>query len=176
MQRVFGWVRGHALISVAVAFFVGLAAGSSGKTAVDSAPATSSTDAEASADVEEVEDEPVVAEEVEEEEPAPVAQSEASFSRTCDYLLGDQYELIGDSRVKNTGNIGIVAEIIFEWRQAGTMPIKEKKTVRLSPGAAKTVRANIVATSDQIDRLQAMPYGQQCKVRGRIIEEWGTPQ
>lgn len=115
---------------------------------------------------------------VPEEEPAPVPDPDGNYTSNCDYLLGsglNDYWFIGGARVKNVGNVGIVAEVKAKWLQLGGSDVKETKKLRLDVGESRRVNFNIAATGDQIDRHQAIESGRTCNVKVSLVDTFGEP-
>jgi hypothetical protein len=114
--------------------------------------------------------------------PAPaIPDPKATYTHSCDYLLGDftesasGFRFIGSAKIKNTGNIGIVVTVTATWGQLGTAPIKVVKTARVPVNGSKTVQMTKVATSNQIDLQQAGNIGGQgCNVKVSISDEFGS--
>lgn len=105
---------------------------------------------------------------------------DASYSASCDYLLGDftesksGFRFVGDARVQNTGNIGIVSRVRAKWLLAGGDEVTAQKRVRVRPGKSKRVGLLRVATQDQIDRHQSLGLTtQSCKVKATIVDTFG---
>lgn len=168
-----GWIAGKPLITLVVVFLIGVGAGN---TSPEDADAEPTKDAVAETEAPEVEPEE---EEKDDYVPPPTPDPDARYSQTCDYLLssdiyGDNH-LIGSSKVNNTGNVGVVAEVTFKWFQAGGAAIVEKDTLRIPYNGHKTAKANIPADMDVISRLQALPYDQQCSVRAKLVDTFGNP-
>jgi hypothetical protein len=122
-------------------------------------------------------DEATTEEETETEEPPPVPNPDGTFTSQCDYLLGDfsesrsGYRFVADARLRNTGNVGIIATATATWAQIGGQPIRERKRIRVPVGRAKTARFLRVASSDEIDRHQSADSG--CQVNVRIVDTFG---
>ena len=103
--------------------------------------------------------------------PAPVvrAKPNAKYTSKCEYLLGDSssatkhgYRFVSSASVHNTGNIGIVAVFETTWRQAGAAPVRVRKRFKLARGKTKFVTLLHLATSNEIEQIQAVGYDQQC--------------
>jgi len=114
--------------------------------------------------------------------PAPVAPDpKASYTKSCDYLLGDfsesmsGFRFVANAKIRKTGNVGIVVEVTATWGQLGTAPIKVVKTTKIAVGSSKTVQITKVATSNQIDLQQAGGSGQGCNVKATISDTFGEP-
>lgn len=171
MSGISAWVKAHAWLAVGIALIAGIGLGAASQQQ-DSEPVAH--EAEEPAD----QPDPLYTGTVEEEPEIITEDPKATFTRTCTYLLGSgigDYRLIGTSKVVNTGNIGVRVKITFLWNQVGAAPIKKVKEVDVPFGGRKTVRADIPATQEQIDRLQSMPYDDQCKVRAQRLGTFGEP-
>jgi hypothetical protein len=177
------WVREHAWLAVGIGLILGMSLGAAA-TKVDPAEEKTSSVAaepeESSSEEETSETTTPTTEYV-----APVQEDpEVRFSQTCDYLLSNEIygdiSLIGDSKVRNTGNVGVRGKIIFRWNQAGAAPIKEEKEFRLEVGTTTHVRANLKYPyqgegGDIVDRIQALPYDDHCKVNAVLTDTFGEP-
>lgn len=118
-----------------------------------------------------------------EEEPAPEPNPDANYTSSCDYLLGDftdysanGYTFVADARIKNTGNIGIKYEARAAWFQAGGGKVHREKTGKLQPGKVVRVGFNVPVSSNEIDRIQALDGGQNCKIVVAMVDTFGQPQ
>jgi hypothetical protein len=115
-----------------------------------------------------------------EEEPPPVADPKAQYDSDCDYVLGPLTNLqfhprfLGDARIRNTGNVGLVVNVVATWAQAGSPPVAEKKRVRIPFGGRKVVRFNRAASQEELDLHQAVDRYPACKVRATIIDTFGS--
>jgi hypothetical protein len=91
--------------------------------------------------------------------PPPVANPDGTYQGSCDYTLGtgfdNNYHVIGEIDLDNTGNVGVIVHTRITWPQEGADPITARKTVHLPTGAHKPVRFRIPVTSEQIDLLQS---------------------
>ena len=116
-------------------------------------------------------------------EPPPAAEPDGTFTSNCDYILGDftnytksGFRFVADAKLHNTGNVGTIDEVKAIWYQAGGGKIVETKKVRSRPG--QTVRVGITKPvgQDQIDLIQSLDYGDECKVKVTMIDTFGTPE
>ena len=119
----------------------------------------------------------------EEPSPEPSPDPEGTYTDSCDYLLGDfsnytktGFRFVADAKVKNTGNIGTVNEVTATWFQAGGKKIVMTKTVRLEPGLQRRVGFPKLVGQDEIDLIQALNGGDQCKVKVTMVDTFGEPQ
>jgi hypothetical protein len=98
----------------------------------------------------------------------------AEANHTCDYLLGKgdgtDYSFVADSFITNTGSVPARVRVTATWRQAGTKPITQTKTVSVPVGATdQQVSFSVHATPAQIDRIQSLDTDNQCTVTEKII-------
>lgn len=110
--------------------------------------------------------------------------AKAKLTGTCDYdlgtsAMGTDYTISAEVEVKNTGNIGIKAQVTARWPQFGHAPISASKTVTVGYKKTVTVRFARHATQVQIDRLQSFQLRHSdddgCSYKGKIIETSGQP-
>jgi hypothetical protein len=122
-----------------------------------------------------------------ETEPAPTADPDGDYTSNCDMLLkeGSGYSyyglLVGDARIHNTGNVGIVVNVKGTWDRAGFGPFKaEKENLRLDVGARKTVHLRERIDQEGIDEVQSSggysSSGNFCRVKVSIVDSFGEPQ
>lgn len=109
-----------------------------------------------------------------------VPDPKGSYNLNCDYVLGDfsesaqGYRFVAGGRLRNTGNIGIVARVKVSWEQLGQPPVTSIKTVSIRRGHSKRVSFSLPATSDQIDLHQSADGN--CSTKVKIIDQFGkTP-
>lgn len=114
----------------------------------------------------------------------PKPEPDARFSASCDVLFGDytndEYWFVGNAKMKNTGNIGLVVRVRARWDQVASPNLKDEKTVRIPAGRSKSVKFRVPITSAQVDEHQSSPGyagdGDACKVTPKIVDTYGTPQ
>ena len=160
------WARQHPWLLAVIAFVLGAGFGYG-------AEAESPGSGEGQAAVESASGQPQ-----EGEEPPVLPEPSADYSQTCDYLLPDDinssnYRFIGTSVVRNTGNIGAVVRVVFQWGQAGGQPVRVVRKVRVPYGGERTVNVDVPATGENIERLQSLPFDQQCKVQAAVVGTFG---
>lgn len=119
-------------------------------------------------------------------EEAVTANPDGTYHSNCDLLLkeGANYSyyglLVGDAKIRNTGNIGIVVNVKASWDRAGFGPFRSKKEVRLETGQRKTVHLRQRITQEGIDEVQSsggyQGQGNFCRVKVKIIDTFGEPQ
>jgi hypothetical protein len=110
----------------------------------------------------------------------PSANPAGTYSHSCDYILGDfsdntssGFRFVAQAVIHNTGNIGTVDLVTARWFQAGTAPVVATKTVQVKAGASKRVGLTEQVTSDQIDLIQSLGYGDNCTVKVSIGDTFG---
>ena len=117
--------------------------------------------------------------------PPPVANPDGTYQGSCDYTLGtgfdNNYHVIGEIDLTNTGNVGVIVHTRITWPQEGSPPITARKTIRLPVGATnKPVRFRIPVTSDQIDLLQSWQEGHDfkdgCTYHAAFADTYGPVQ
>jgi hypothetical protein len=129
---------------------------------------------ETSAPAEETTEPEITAEEA---PPAPTPEPDGKFESQCDYVLGDfsesasGFRFIGQAKLENTGNIGIVLRVIAAWDLLGQPPFRIRKQARVPYGATKTVRFSKVVSQDQIDLHQSADS--ECRVNATIVDTFG---
>jgi hypothetical protein len=114
--------------------------------------------------------------------PPPTPDPEGKFTHACDYILGDftdytptGYRFIAGANVRNTGNVGIVVRVFASWRQLGTSPITDARTVRVPYGESRNVNFTKDVSSNNIDLIQAaLGNGPDCSVKVTIISSFGV--
>ncbi len=121
-----------------------------------------------------------------ETEPAPTANADGDYTSNCDMLLkeGSGYSyyglLVGDAKIHNTGNVGIVVTVKGTWDRAGFGPFKAAKELRLDVGARKTVHLRQRIDQEGIDEVQSSGgysgSGDFCRVKVTITDSFGEPQ
>jgi hypothetical protein len=132
-------------------------------------------------------EETTTAETTTEEEPPPAADPDGTYRSNCDMLLrtGSGYSyyglLVGDAKITNTGNVGIVARVRGSWDRGGFSPYRVTKTVRVEFGKRKTVHLRKRITQEGIDEVQASGGysgggGRWCRVKVTIVDSFGEPQ
>ena len=116
--------------------------------------------------------------------PEPEPSPDGTYTSSCDYVLGDftegsdtGFRFIADAQLENTGNVGTVTRVVAEWYLSGGDSVKETKTVKMKSGASKRVGMTVPATSDQIDRHQALGFdAETCKVTATMVKTFGAPK
>jgi hypothetical protein len=83
------------------------------------------------------------------------------------------FRFVASTNIKNTGNIGIKDRATAKWYQIGGAPVTREKVVKVEVGEHKNVRWTVLANSDQIDKIQALPYNKQCSVKVSIFDTYG---
>ncbi len=113
-------------------------------------------------------------------EPQAEPNPDGEFGSSCDYLLGDfdddDYRFVATAELENTGNIGIVVEVVASWKQIGADPIAETKTTRVKVGRSKAVNFDIQVGSDEIDRHQSVNSDETCVVDVALVDTFGEPR
>ena len=110
--------------------------------------------------------------------PAPASKPDADYTSNCSYILGDfsvgpkGYRLVADATVTNTGNVGIVAELRVAWKQAGSAPIRRKKSVRVPFGGRRDIGITVQITQNEIDLIQAASTP-DCTAKVAIVDTFG---
>jgi hypothetical protein len=121
-----------------------------------------------------------------ETEPPPEANADGDYTANCDMLLkeGSGYSfyglLVGDAKIHNTGNVGIVVTVKGSWDRAGFPPFKTSKELRLDVDARKTVHLRQKIDQEGIDEVQSSGgysgSGNFCRVKVSIVDTFGQPQ
>jgi hypothetical protein len=161
-----------AAVSGVLGLVIGSAIGGADTTSADPNPTTSATsDANHLFDSS---DSPTV-------DAPPVADPSGTYSSSCDYVLGDfsdntasGFRFVAQAVIKNTGNIGTVDTVTARWFQAGTAPVVASKTVKVLAGSSKRVGLTEEVSQDQIDLIQSLGYGDNCKVKVTIGDTFGS--
>jgi hypothetical protein len=125
-----------------------------------------------------------VADETPAPEPGPTPEPDGTYTSSCDYVLGDftehtktGFRFIAEAKLQNTGNIGTVLRVKAVWYLSGGGKVKRTKTVRLRPGHTKRAGFTVPVGSDEIDRYQALGYGDdRCKVKAAMVDTFGEPR
>jgi hypothetical protein len=106
-----------------------------------------------------------------------------TYNHSCDYVLGDftsytpsGYRFLADVTLHNTGNVGTVDEVKAIWLQAGGGRVVETKTVRVPAGGRKRVGFTKPVGQNEIDLIQAVGYGRNCKVTVAMVDTFGPTQ
>lgn len=116
------------------------------------------------------------------DKPKPAAPDpKADYTGFCDYNLGggatEDYTVLGEIELDNTGNVGIIVKTRISWPQLGNDPIKMTKKVRVEAGKSKTVRFNREASLTEIGLLQSWQqrndYADGCKYNAKIVDTFG---
>lgn len=115
--------------------------------------------------------------------PPAVADPKAQFTTgNCDYVLGNftsftakGYRFIAATDVTNIGNIGVVIRATAHWKQLGTGPVTMTKTTRIPVNGHRTISFTKPVGQDEIDLIQAEPYGKNCSVGTKIVDTFGSP-
>jgi hypothetical protein len=92
---------------------------------------------------------------------------------------GFDAHVVGDAKLHNTGNIGLVVTVKVHWDQAGEGPLKGEKTVRLAVGQSKTVHFKQSIDQAQIESIQSAQLsgsGDFCGVKTMITDTFGEAQ
>lgn len=110
-----------------------------------------------------------------------VADPKANYRSNCDMLLGDfnsNYEfeahVVGDARIHNTGNVGVVINVRAHWDQAGEGPITMKERVRVPIDGRKVVHFKKSIDQSEIEKVQSANY--RCGVKAKIVDTFGEAQ
>lgn len=125
--------------------------------------------------------EPDAGEPIPEPEPAPEPDPAVKYSHSCDYLLGDftsytpgGFRFVADAKLRNTGNVGVVARVHAIWFQAGGGKVEMTRFgVQIPYNGSKRVGFTKQVGSDEIDLIQAMNYDDQCKVEVVMVDTFG---
>ena len=80
------------------------------------------------------------------------------------------YRFIAGTKIKNTGNVGLVADVTVSWDQLGRGPLKEVREVKVPYGRSKNVQFTKIATGDQIDLHQSVGGLKNCRVKVSIVD------
>lgn len=98
---------------------------------------------------------------------------------SCDYLLGDSdgnsgYKFTVDAVLKNTGDVGIVAELKATWRLSGGGKVTKTEDERVKAGKTKNVSFSVPSTVDQILSYQQIDesLGNACSVKVSIVDSF----
>lgn len=107
-------------------------------------------------------------------EPEPPAEPEGDYGlASCDVQLGPPYQLIGSTRLENTGTVPAEIEVTFTWLYGdGTNEEAQPKTVTVGPGAEKLVFFKQPASGGDVDNFQDHPDyfdSENCKTRATIL-------
>src|SRR6266542_3442979 len=111
-------------------------------------------------------------------EPSP----DASYSKSCDYLLGDfsehtatGFRFVAGAEITNDGNVGLVVDVKATFKQLGSNPIVLKKTARVGYNQTKQVGFTKEVGQDEIDLIQAaQDQGDICDVVVTVTGTFGT--
>ena len=116
--------------------------------------------------------------------PAPEASPNAEYSKSCDYILGDfsehtntGFRFVAGAEITNSGNIGVVVEVVATFKQLGSDPIRLKKTAKIPTGATKQVGFTDKVGQQEINLIQAaQDQGSICNVKATIVDTYGEPR
>lgn len=114
-------------------------------------------------------------------DPPPEPDPDARYSSSCDYVLGNftsntprGYRFVAGANVRNTGNIGIVAEFQAKWFRLGTSAIVKTKEFRLDTGTSKRINVTVPTSQDNIDLHQSLGFNDKtCDVKVTLIDTYG---
>jgi hypothetical protein len=111
---------------------------------------------------------------------APTPNPDASFSSSCDYVLGNftshtkkGYRFIGQAEIHNTGNISVVADVKARWVQVGSRPISKAKRVTIDWKRSATVNFTVPVGQDEISLHQAYNGDTPCKITVNLVDTVG---
>jgi hypothetical protein len=101
---------------------------------------------------------------------------DGEYDVDCDYLLGsgDNYRFVAGGDLENTGNIGIVVQVVVTWDRLGSPPARVEKRYRVRTNATREVQVSVPATLDDIDAHQSADA--DCDVRVRIVDTFGNAE
>jgi len=111
---------------------------------------------------------------------APTPNPDASYTHSCDYVLGDfsertkrGYRFIAQAQIENTGNVAVEVEVTARWVQVGSKPLRMKKLVTVEWTDNKTVNFTMPTTSDEIGLHQAYDGDKSCGVKVDLVNVVG---
>ncbi len=96
-------------------------------------------------------------------QPAPVPDPKGKVSGNCDMLLNSNFTssvtgwLVADVEIRNSGNVGYVANAKAVWKQAGSAPIVKVKPVTVPYGRTKTAHFKVPIDQNQVSAYQSAP-------------------
>ena len=118
-----------------------------------------------------------------EEESEPVAEPDAKYSSSCDMriLQGSGYSLygllVGDTRLRNTGNVGIVVRVRGMWERAGFSPFEAVKKTRVDVGRRTVIHLRKKISQQEMYEVEGvlgyLEVGRFCRVKVSIIGTYG---
>lgn len=174
------WLKWGAIafVLLAIGSALGSSSGDDKKATNDLAAKVAETDT-ATADSE-VADGEVEETSTPEPEPEPVPDPDGTYELSCDYDLGDfdesgideaGYKFIAGGTLKNTGNVGIVADVTYKWRLLGQGWLKETKTYKVPYDRKRDVDILIPVGSEEIDAHQSADG--DCRTSVKIVDSFG---
>ncbi len=96
-------------------------------------------------------------------QPPAVPKPAGKVSGSCDMLLNSNFTssvtgwLVADVEIRNSGNVGYVANAKAVWKQAGSAPIVKVKPVTVPYGRSKAVHFKLPIDQNQVSAFQAAP-------------------
>lgn len=112
-------------------------------------------------------------------EPPPEPDPNATYSHSCDYVLGDfsetasGFRFLADANLRNSGNVGVNVKVTATWFLAGGDQVTDQRTIKLAVDDRERVGFSVIATQDQIDLHQALDAGKTCNVKAALIDTFG---